>query len=279
MPLLRSAARLLLAGAAFSLISAAAEAQIRYISAGGKNVNDCETPATACRNLQRGIDVTPAGGELRILNSAAYGNGSIPKSITIAADDVSVFLLNAPLTINGTGAVVTLRGLSLNGGGSITTGIRVSAAAAAVHIEDCTIERFAGSGIYAAAYDLDLFVSDSQVHDNGAHGLYYKGSSIGSLTVDNSRFENNGSIGIVAERIQTSITRVIAAGNGSAGIQMSHGFGTVTGSAANYNGAAGYVVTGEMVLESSVARGNSVGLKSTPTASQSSRISSLTVTS
>ena len=67
MPILGLARRLLLAGSALVLLSAAADAQVRYIASTGKDANNCASPATPCRTLPRGITTTPAGGELRIL--------------------------------------------------------------------------------------------------------------------------------------------------------------------------------------------------------------------
>ena len=45
----------------------AAADNIRYVSTTGNNANTC-TLSAPCRSLQRGINVTPANGELRILN-------------------------------------------------------------------------------------------------------------------------------------------------------------------------------------------------------------------
>jgi len=45
-----------------------AEAEIRYVAATGRDANPC-TQTAPCKTLQRGIDVTPGGGELRVLSS------------------------------------------------------------------------------------------------------------------------------------------------------------------------------------------------------------------
>ena len=64
----------------------------RYVSIAGKNTNPC-TLAQPCKTLQRGIGLTPAGGELRILDSGFYGNNAnIKKSLTITGNGHTVYL-------------------------------------------------------------------------------------------------------------------------------------------------------------------------------------------
>ena len=65
-----------------------------------------------------------------------------------------------------------MRGLQLNGVGIIANGIRIDSAAA-VHIEDCTVERYTGDGIkLVATTATELFVSDTVSRDNTDTGLY-----------------------------------------------------------------------------------------------------------
>jgi hypothetical protein len=103
----------------------------RYIGITGNNANPC-TLAQPCRTFQRGINMTPEGGELRILDSGFYGNNAtINKSLTITGNGNTVYL-GAVLTINEADAVVALGGLVLNGQGTISAGVNI-AAASAVH--------------------------------------------------------------------------------------------------------------------------------------------------
>ena len=117
----------------------------RYVSTAGKNANDC-TLAAPCRTLQRGINVTPPGGELRILDSGFYGNNAdIKKSMTIASNGNTVYL-GSSVRIEQAEAVVALRDLVLSGQGTVLNGISVFAAAR-VHIEGCVVHGFADNGI------------------------------------------------------------------------------------------------------------------------------------
>jgi len=255
MTILQLAARLLLTASAFVLLSAAAEAQVRYIAVvGNDGSNNCQSAATPCRSLAYGIAATPAGGELRILDSGLYGNGLINKTMTISADGETVMLDN-PLSIDAASSVVTLEGLSLNGRNSTIKGIYVTSAAA-VHIKNCRIEHFAVNGIDSMGSNTELFVTDSVSRDNGGVGLSVRGPSA-RLTVENSRFENNAS-GISGNGVVGSVTGVVISGNRNDGLDWVGGSLNVVSSVAVDNGYNAYTVSGggRIEFESSIARGN-----------------------
>jgi hypothetical protein len=242
------------------LAASAADAQI-FISATGNDANICSRTAP-CRTLQRGINATGAGREMQILDSGEFGRATITKSITISAVGVSATVRSLTsgsnaIVINSSTAVVALRGLMLLGGGTGLRGINITAAQA-VHIENCDIERFSGSGIRLAANNTELFVIDSRVRQNGADGLIVTGTTSAKLSVDNSTFENNADDGIDVEGIEATITRSVMAGNGSNGVEQTNGRTNGTWATAASNGANGFDVTGagQMTLEFSVARGN-----------------------
>jgi hypothetical protein len=246
--------------AAALLLPLAAEAAVtRYVATNGNDSNNCRLN-TPCRTLQRGVNRTPAGGELIVLNSGDYGNSlAINDSITISADGVTATLLDpGGITINNAGAVVVLRGLHLKGTGvSGVSGILVQNAAAA-HIERSTIESFRSRGIYFTADNAQLFVTDSIVRNNSLSGLQVEASNA-RVAIDNSRFENNSSNGVMfVGATQSTITRSVTSGNSSNGITMNTGRMNVTSTTAAHNGTNGYLAIsgGEMTLESSVARGN-----------------------
>lgn len=259
MSTLNIARRLLLAGSALFLHFAAADAQVRYIASTGKDANNCASPATPCRTLSRGIGTTPANGELRILDSGAYGNGGlINKSMTISADGETL-MLDAPLTIDAAGATVTLRGLSLNGRYAVLDGIYILNAAV-VHVDNCRIEHLVHNGILSQSSNIRLFVNDTVSRQNIGRGLEMKGQST-RLTVDNSRFEGNNGSGIGVVDGLGSITRTITSGNLANGIWWNKGQLNVAWSASTDNNSDGYSVgmNARIDLESSVARGNGGG--------------------
>jgi len=175
-----------LAPAAFSAAAYAAD-NTRYISIAGSNANPC-TLAQPCKTLQRGVAMTPAGGELRILNSGFYGNNAtIRKSLTITGNGNTVFL-GAALTVNAPGAVVAVRDLTINGQGTIHSGIHI-AAASTVHIERCVFHRFQSHGISVFSMDADVFVIGTTARDNGASGLFTQPGT--QVRISNSTFTAN----------------------------------------------------------------------------------------
>jgi hypothetical protein len=270
MAICRSAARLLIAGSALCLLAAAAEAQVRYVAAtGSDSSNDCKNAATPCRSLQRGINFTPAGGELRVLGSGTYGaSGRVDKTMTISADGETV-MLNAPLIIDAAGSVVTLKGLSLNGRYSGNQGIHV-ANAAAVHIDNCRVEHFPGAGVESLSSNTELFVVDSVSRENGGAGLYVTGAST-QLTVDNSRFESNAR-GIAGDGVAGRLTGAVVSGNRNDGIDWSGGSLSVVSSISADNQRHGYTISGGRIdFESSMARGNGLAglFVATPSAAAS----------
>jgi hypothetical protein len=248
------------------LLSAAAEAaETRYVASFGINNDDCSLTAP-CRSLQRGVNRTPDGGKLIVLDSGHYGNSlAIGRSITISAEGVTATLVDpGSITIDDPDAVVVLRGLHLKGAGTpgILAGILISNAAA-VYVERCTIERF-NNGVQLGGNDTRLFVTDSIARNNDFTGLALSGNNPKTLTVDNSRFENNGGDGVSISRARATITRSVASGNGGAGVSLgADAVANVTWTTASHNGDYGFAIPasgGQMTLESSTARYNGTGL-------------------
>jgi Right handed beta helix region len=256
----------LLAVGTVLVMAAAAQAQVvRFVSTTGDDVNEC-TRLAPCRTLQRGVDRTPSGGEVLILNTGNYGNAAtIVRSITISAVGVAVTI--GPVTINAPGHSVVLRGLLLTGNSApaFVSGIQLTAAGS-VHIARCDIEHFSGNGIRIDADNAAVFISDSTVRNNGDSGILLSTISAGvQLTIDHSRFENNDFDGLrIVGTAQTTITHVVTSANGGSGVTVDFGLMNVTSTTAANNGSQGYTVGdgGQLTVESSVARGNtSAGLR------------------
>ncbi len=232
---------------------------VRFIASDGDDADAC-TRNRPCLTLQRGIDRTPDGSELIILDSGDFGSGaSIAKSITISAVGVAA-TISGGLTIDNPEARVVLQGLRLDSSSSAVDGISIIEAAA-VHIEDCEIQGF-GYGIRAdtSSYPM-LFVSGSHVHGN-LGGLRFETGTPGRLVVDNSRFENNTSHGLFVRSAAATISRTIVSGNGFSGIVQIGGSANIVWTTAEHNGDDGFAVSsGEMTLEHSAARGNDRGLR------------------
>jgi len=248
------------AACAAAALPTAAQATVRYVSTTGNNANPC-TLAQPCRSLQRGINRTPEGGELRILDSGNYGNNAnIAKSMTISGNGNTAVLGN-PITITESNAKVVLRRLVLNGEGSVAHAVDITAAAA-VHIARCIIRNFTSDGIRLTAANSKLFVNRSVVRDNGGRGLFANAAGA-KLAIDDSRFETNGSHGIsVGGDVQAILSHVASSGNGSSGILSSGARMAVLWTTSANNRLAGFHAFGgaQMAIEFSEAHGNTDGL-------------------
>jgi len=127
-----------------------AQATRTWVSGVGDDANPCSRTAP-CKTFAGAISKTQAGGEISVLDPGGFGYLTITKSISIVARGVegSVLVSGANgITINaGPNDEVTLHGLTIEGLGTGTNGVRVLSARA-VHISNCIIRGFqnAGSG-------------------------------------------------------------------------------------------------------------------------------------
>jgi hypothetical protein len=237
-----------------------------FIASNGNDANPC-TRTAPCRTLQRGVNATPNGQELTILTSGSLLRATIAKSITINAEGVVANIRSygaggTAILINHPTARVVLRNLIISGGVTGGNGIHI-ADAQSVHIEDCEIERFAGFGIAVDVSDVELFVDDTISRMNGADGLAFNGNGTsGRLTVDNSRFENNGDDGMEVQGIIATVANSVFSGNGENGVEVSFGRVSVNDSTSSFNFEAGFHANnqGQIELERSVSNDNNWGL-------------------
>jgi hypothetical protein len=257
-----------------------AKAAVRFVAITGLDTNPC-TRTQPCRTLQRGHDVAAAGDEVQVLDSGEFGPDlAIAKSITISAVGVSATIshpANSPaVTVNAPGISVVLRGLVLNGSDTGFDGILIEDAAA-VHVENCEIERFFSNGISLTSDDTRMFVSGSSFRDNGS-GIFVDAEA--AFTIVNSRFENNLDPAIVNSGGEGSILNTTVSG-GAGGIYLIGGTLSVlqTDVSVVPAGAFGYAYfafSGNMTLERCVGRNGAVGLR--VGAAGTARISNCTLT-
>ena len=252
-----AAARLVFAVFAIFAFSATAAAQfLTFVSATGNDANTCFVQASPCKTLQRAINQTSAGGEVRVI-SQLTSNGVINKSITIDGGGNTVI---GTIVVNSASAIVAFRELNLTGRNAFATGFNIINAAV-VHIEDCTVERYTGDGIkLVASTATKLFVFNTAARDNTSSGLYVFAANA-RVTVENSRFDNNTSFGLYLLAARATVTRSSASGN-STGMALQGGPEDVTESTAADNAIYGFYFAGGAVatVDSSVARGENYGL-------------------
>jgi hypothetical protein len=155
------------------------------------------TRALPCATFQAAHDATDANGEINCIDAGQFGGVVIMKSITIDCSGTigagAIASTNA-VTINITTAVVRLRSLTFEGpgDGSFFSGVAILSHAAALFVENCTINKFA-TGIsvgIASAGTTRLSVSDSTI-SNTAHGISVNGQGSSRLVIDRVRFEKD----------------------------------------------------------------------------------------
>src|SRR5262249_51328790 len=139
------------------------------------------------------IAAVAAGGEVVVLDSGGYGAVTITQAVTIEAPagiyaGIHVTSGDA-ITINaGVFDVVTVRGLTLNGGSN--SGITVSSVGTLV-VESCLISGFQMDGISVPSGGVSVIVKDTDVR-TCAQGFGIRNSS-GTVTavIDRSHLDAN----------------------------------------------------------------------------------------
>ena len=165
-----------LAGFIFAfLLCSTAQAQTRtFVSGTGSDGNPCSR-VSPCRSFQHAHDVVLAGGEVIAIDSAGYGPITITKSVSIIGDGGYAGINTSSgdgITIATAGITVKLRSLTFEGLSSATYGINVTSVGT-LHVEDCVISGFAGSGINVnlTADGSYIFIKDTIVKSNGGNGI------------------------------------------------------------------------------------------------------------
>jgi hypothetical protein len=159
---------------------AQAQANRTFVSGHGDDTNACNLSAP-CRSFQHAHDLTNAGGEITVLDAAGYGAVTITKSVSIINDGVGeagVTVTSAvdAITINaGSTDVVTLRGLTLVGGGVGKNGITFKTGKA-LNVQNSAIGGFTGIGIAGQSGSGTLNISDTILSNNGSTALNVNGT-------------------------------------------------------------------------------------------------------
>jgi hypothetical protein len=215
---------------------------VAYVSAAGSDAKPC-TQSAPCRQISRALSVVAAGGQVVVLTSAEFQPITVLTTVSIIAPDgVYAGIASSashPVTISaGAADIVTLRGLTLNGGGGNLSVVFV--VSGNVDIQNCVI-------------------------NNGAIGVGITGTS--TAIIKNTSFTSNVSVpyGVYSQSTQPvvidSCKFYVSVGVFAvAGAQVTVKESTVVGdgTAAGYEAATG----SSLVIENSVATNNAVGILS-----------------
>jgi hypothetical protein len=264
-----------------------AQANRTWVSSGAVLEDAPCTRTQPCKFFSEAFPKTNAGGEISVLKSGHYGVLTITKSISIVAEgaEAGVSVANAAfsaITINaGSGDVVNLRGLVLDGHGISSSGINF-VAGGALHVQNCLIKKFTNTGIlFQPSGTSQLFVSDCIIVGNpGASpgiGISIRptGSATRTIALNRARVENN-TTGINANSgggsgtINLAVRESLIAGNTGVGVQAvaPAGGGTVQLMADNVssinNNNTGFLANGAnatILISGSTVTGNNRGLR------------------
>lgn len=232
---------------------AGAQATRTWVSGVGDDANPCSRTAP-CKTFAGAISKTAPGGEINVLDPGGFGAVTITKSITIDGSGGSL----AGVLVSGTNGVVisaaasdvvVLRNLDIDGLNTGLAGIKFLAGGV-LNVQRVTVYEFTGAGIDFEPNQAgvsQLFVSDSNVHNNAGGGILVKpaGGGIAQATILRVDAEDN-SFGVRGEdRARVMVKDTNAVRNNSDGFV-----------------AVSRTVATTMFLEGCVSATNSTGVDS-----------------
>jgi hypothetical protein len=232
----------LLLGAIVTISEAQGTSGRDFISTNGVDAGTCAA-AAPCRTISFALTQLANNGELVFLNSGGYGPATITQGVTLSAEGIHASI-SAPassgLTINAPGNVVVVRGLTILGGGSMTSnhGIAVTTVGT-LYLQGITVQGFHNDGVNVQAGT--LFMQDSDVRNCGDSGLRVQNSGTTAF-VRNSNFSLNAFAGAEADEGTTV---------------------TVANSTANHNGTGFYSNGGGLSSISVLALSNDYAVANT----------------
>lgn len=163
-----------------------------WVSNAGSDSNPC-TLAAPCRTFQRAVNVTPAWGQVGVLNAGDYGSVTITQAIRIDGGGLvsNVTTSGSSITVNTpAGNVVQLRNLSLHGNGA-TNGIYApTTSSGPLDIDHVQVTGFGGNCITLDAGS-DVVIKDSTVENCSGSGILV-GTTTGKIINTHVRFANTG---------------------------------------------------------------------------------------
>jgi len=233
---------------------------------GGSDTNPC-TRSAPCRQDQQALTIATSGGTVVILDSGEYEDFTITKSVSVIADKgITAVIGNsgayAGATISdGTAPYiqVTLRGLSFV---DSDNGIIVDSQIDTLAVEDCTIEAPL-YGIFARGPGRYVIKNTQVRHSN--YGIWFTTSTRQiTATIDDSRFEYIGTVGVMASgKSQVTIRNTVSANNADGFAASNYGKLVLENCSATYNSSSGVSAeqSGNISVSNSTIAYNGIGLK------------------
>jgi hypothetical protein len=246
---------ILLTAALLFLAGGTAQATISHtwVSSTGSDTNAC-TRSAPCGTFAGALAKTSAGGEIDVADAGDYGPVTISQAVSIEAVGVLATIQvtsgNAITITAGANDTVVLRGLTLDGQGTASDGIRFSMGGA-LYVENSRIHRFTTGIDFLPTGDSKLFVTDTIVRNNGSGGtgcgvlIQAGGLGFATASIDGLRTENNVCGVKVVDGARVTIRNSVAANNGFSGFSVVQSHSTPTmlieNSITAHNGTNGVV--------------------------------------
>jgi hypothetical protein len=208
---------------------ARAQATRTWVSGVGDDANPCSRTAP-CKTFAGAISKTANPGEIDALDPGGFGAVTINKSIKIDGTGTMASVLFSGtngIIINAAATdTIVLRGLSLNGSGSLlgTDAIRVLSAKT-VNIEDCDISKGSGDGIEVlATTNVNVAITNTSIKNFSGAGVKVETSSgVAKVTAERSSVSGCGQ-GVLAHRnSRVTVRQSALVSNGVGGFAEGNG--------------------------------------------------------
>jgi hypothetical protein len=197
-----------------------------WVSGLGDDANPCSRTAP-CKTFAGAISKTAAGGEIDVTDPGGFGALTITKAITIDGKGTFASVLGSGTVgirvAAGPGDVVTIRNLSIDGGGNGIHGVQFTSGAA-LHIENCVIFNFAQRGVaFQPGAASRLFIKDSIIRNNndptngGAVLIQPAAGGSAQAFLDGVRLEGNLFGVFASDRSTVAVRNSVAAANSNSG--------------------------------------------------------------
>jgi hypothetical protein len=286
----RNAVSTLVCTLALGTSLAHAQATRTWVSGVGDDANPCSRTAP-CKTFAGAISKTAAGGEISVLDPGGFGGVTITKSITLNGDGtlagILASLTNGIIVNAGVNDVVTIRNISINGGGNGLNGIRYLAGGQLI-VDNVSISGFTGNGIdLSLSGNGKLVVRHTSVRANGSairvfsttgnvraalDNVTITGSTngldaaFGFTSVSNSLITLNSNNGaIVHSGAQASIDTTFFTSNATA-IQVNAGSTVVISNNSIYNNTTAFGCGGGTLASANNNKTGTSGVGCTPNA-------------
>jgi hypothetical protein len=233
-----------------------------FVSGVGSDTGTCPL-ATPCRTFAYALTQTAPSGEIIVLTSAGYGTVTITQAVSIinTSNFAGVTVASGDgITISaGANDSVTLRGLTVDGGGTGFNGI-VFNSGAKLTVDQCNLINFTGNGIVIqpTSSNHDVVITNTTASNNQNAGVNYtpSGTATTGIVIDRVSANNNG-YGVLilngaSGAATASISDSIASFNANEGFHLNNVTASLDASYAISN------VQGVFVFSATVALGRSV---------------------